>query len=182
MAVRAQGALPVQRLASARVVLVGAGGLGCAAARVLVECGVGGLTILDDDRVEESNLQRQTLFEDADVGGSKALLAAERLSALSAQLGQKSKFVAREIRVLPENALSLLAGADLVLEGADNFATKFLVADACALASVPLVQAGAVRWVGWALASVPGRTACMRCVFEDMPSGQQDTCAAAGVI
>jgi molybdopterin-synthase adenylyltransferase len=69
-----------------------------------------------------------------------------------------------------------------VLEGADNFATKFLVADACALNRVPLVQAGAVRWVGWALASIPGVSACLRCVFEDMPTGQQDTCAAAGVI
>jgi adenylyltransferase/sulfurtransferase len=70
----------------------------------------------------------------------------------------------------------------VVLEGSDNFATKFLVADACALAGVPLVQAGAVRWVGWALANLPGRSACMRCVFEDIPAGQQDTCAAAGVV
>jgi molybdopterin-synthase adenylyltransferase len=169
-------------LESARVLLVGAGGLGCAAARVLVESGVGALTVLDDDCVELSNLQRQTLFNDADVGAPKASLAAERLTSLARDAGHKSVIVAREIRVLPENARNLLNGYDLVLEGADNFATKFLVADACALNRVPLVQAGAVRWVGWALASLPGRSACLRCVFEDMPRGEQDTCAGAGVI
>jgi molybdopterin/thiamine biosynthesis adenylyltransferase len=163
------------------VLLVGAGGLGCAAARVLVESGVGSLTIVDDDRVELSNLQRQTLFRDADVGAPKATLAAERLRAFSTT-EQASNVVAREIRILPENARNLLAGHDLVLEGADNFATKFLVADACALNRVPLVQAGAVRWVGWALATLPGRSACLRCVFEDMPAGEQDTCADAGVL
>jgi len=169
-------------LTRARVLLVGAGGLGCAAARVLVEAGVGALTVLDDDCVELSNLQRQTLFTDRDIGHAKATIAVERLAALARDAGHTSDLVAREIRVLPENARNLLTGHDLVLEGADNFATKFLVADACALNRVPLVQAGAVRWVGWTLANIPGRSACLRCVFEDVPSGQQDTCAAAGVI
>jgi molybdopterin-synthase adenylyltransferase len=169
-------------LAAARVLLVGAGGLGCAAARVLIESGIGALTILDDDLVDLSNLQRQTLYRDGDVGAPKATLAAARLRVLAQSTEQASNVVAREIRILPENARNLLNDCDLVLEGADNFATKFLVADACALNRVPLVQAGAVRWVGWALASVPGRSACLRCVFEDMPSGQQDTCADAGVI
>lgn len=169
-------------LARARVLMIGAGGLGCAAARVLVEAGVGALTIVDDDCVELSNLQRQTLFDDADVGAAKATRAAERLSALASDAGHICSVVAREIRALPENARNLLTGHDLVLEGSDNFATKFLTADACALGRVPLVQSGAVRWVGWALASLPGRSACMRCVFEDIPAGQQDTCAAAGVI
>ena len=167
--------------ARARVLLVGAGGLGCAAARVLIESGVGSLTILDDDRVDLSNLHRQTLYRDTDVGASKALVAAERLRALS-PTEQASNVVAREIRILPENARNLLGGFDLVVEGADNFATKFLVADACALTGVPLVQAGGVRWVGWALASLPGRSACLRCVFEDVPGAQQDTCADAGVV
>jgi len=169
-------------LERARVVLVGAGGLGCAAARVLVESGVGALDVLDDDGVELSNLQRQTLFSDADIGAPKASRAAERLGALAATAGRTTRIVARENRVLPENARNLLAGCNLVVEGADNFATKFLVADACGLNRVPLVQAGAVRWVGWVLASIPARTACLRCVFEDIPVGQQDTCAAAGVI
>ena len=169
------------QLAQARVLLVGAGGLGCAAARVLIESGLGSLTILDDDLVDLSNLHRQTLYRESDVGTSKAALAAERLRALS-PTEQPSTVVAREIRIVPENARNLLNGFDLVLEGADNFATKFLVADACALTGVPLVQAGAVRWVGWALASVPRRSACLRCVFEDVPRGEQDTCADAGVV
>ncbi len=88
-------------------------------------------------------------------------------------------------RFLPETAFEDLAGVDLVLEGADNMATKFLVADACKLAAVPLVQAGIVRWSGWALLNAPGKSACLRCVFEDMPSrlsGQEETCAVAGVV
>ena len=83
-------------------------------------------------------------------------------------------------RLLPSNALELVRAHDLVVEGADNFATKFLACDACAIAGVPIVQAGAVRWDGWALASTPG-SACMRCVFEDIPRDRVETCAEAGV-
>jgi adenylyltransferase/sulfurtransferase len=96
--------------------------------------------------------------------------------------GRSGTAVARESRILPDTALELVHGFDLVLEGADNFATKFLCADACSLAGVPLVQAGAVRWVGWALASVPAQSACLRCVFEDIPQGREDTCAQSGVV
>jgi adenylyltransferase/sulfurtransferase len=83
---------------------------------------------------------------------------------------------------LPDGARALVAGHDLVVEGADNFATKFLACDAAQLARVPVVQAGAVRWSGWALATVPGRSACLRCVFEDIPRDRVETCAEAGVI
>jgi molybdopterin/thiamine biosynthesis adenylyltransferase len=165
-----------------RVLIVGAGGLGCPAARVLARSGVGQLVIADDDAVEESNLHRQTLYGPADLGRPKAALAAERLQQEAASIGHACQVVAREIRVLPEQALAMVRGCDLVLEGADNFASKFLLADACALAGVPVVQAGAVRWVGWALGALPGQSACLRCVFEDVPRGQQDTCAEAGVV
>ena len=169
-------------LARARVQLIGAGGLGCAAARVLVESGVGSLTILDDDRVDVSNLHRQTLYGEADIGAPKATVAALRLCELAQHSGHTCDVVAREIRLRPEQAVELVAGYDLVVEGSDNFATKFLVADACALSRVPAVQAGAVRWVGWAFASIPQRSACLRCVFEDVPAGPQNGCADAGVI
>ncbi|MDD9938652.1 MAG: HesA/MoeB/ThiF family protein [Myxococcales bacterium] len=169
-------------LADSRVLLVGAGGLGSAAGQVLARAGVGHLTVADDDVVDLSNLQRQTLYREADAGQPKAPLAARRLQALAAEVGHEVEVVAREMRVLPDGARELAGRFDLVVEGGDNFATKFLVADACALAGVPVVQAGAVRWVGWALASIPGESACLRCVFEDVPSGPQDTCAAAGVI
>lgn len=167
-------------LAGARVLVVGVGGLGCPAARVLLHSGVGQLTLCDDDEVEESNLHRQTLFSSADLGRSKAHLAAERLTLEAHALGVRCRVEARAERLLPDNA-ACVAGYDLVLEGADNFASKFLVADACALARVPLVQAGAVRWVGWTLATRPGDGACLRCVFEDVPA-QRDTCATAGVV
>src|SRR5262249_23490099 len=95
------------------------------------------------------------------------------------------RVVGREGRFVPEHARELLVGHDLVVEGADNFATKFLVADACAAAGVPCVQAGAVRWGGWALATMPGTSACLRCVFEGLPSrisGEPEACAGAGVL
>jgi molybdopterin-synthase adenylyltransferase len=169
-------------LAGKRVLLVGAGGLGCPAARILSRSGVGHIEIVDDDVVDDTNLHRQTLYHIGDVGQRKAVVAAARLIQEAERADRRVGTVAREIRVLPDQACAIVAGYDLVLEGADNFATKFLVADACALTGTPLVQAGAVRWVGWAFASIPGRSACLRCVFEDIPRGQQDTCADAGVV
>ena len=169
-------------LTGKRVLLVGAGGLGCPAGLILARSGVGQIDIADDDAVDETNLHRQTLYRPGDVGQSKARVASARLVEAAASAGLGVGTVAREIRVLPEYAREIVAGYDLVLEGADNFATKFLVADACALTGITLVQAGAVRWVGWALGSLPGQSACLRCVFEDVPGGVQDTCAEAGVV
>lgn len=160
----------------ARVLFVGAGGLGSPAALALARSGVRHMTIVDDDVVDVTNLHRQVLYEDGDVGHPKAERAAARL----AREGVEVQAVRG--RVLPSNAVELFRAHDLVVEGADNFATKFLTSDAGALAGVPVVQAGAVRWSGWALASVPGRSACMRCVFEDIPRGPAETCAEAGVI
>lgn len=169
-------------LADKRVLVVGAGGLGCPAAEVLACAGVGHITVADDDTIDMSNLHRQTLYEQADVGLAKAPVAARRLEQAARDAGHNLHSVAREIRLLPSTALETIEKFDLILEGSDNFATKFLIADACAIAGIPVVQAGAVRFVGWALGSVPGRTACLRCVFEDVPRGEQDTCAAAGVV
>lgn len=168
-----------------RVLLVGAGGLGAPVASVLARSGVGLVVVADDDVVEASNLHRQLLYGAGDVGRPKATLACERieLDARSANRSEhKTRAVAREIRLTPGNALEIVREFDLVVEGADNFATKFLIADACALASVPCVQAGAVRWTGWALASLPGVSACLRCVFEDIPEGPAQGCSEAGVV
>jgi molybdopterin/thiamine biosynthesis adenylyltransferase len=169
-------------LTSKRVLVIGAGGLGCPSALVLARSGVGRIDVVDDDTVDTSNLHRQILYRPGDAGRPKAPFFAERLVQEASKVGRPIRAVAREIRMLPDGASELVAGYDLVLEGADNFATKFLVADACALADTPVVQAGAVRWVGWTLASVPRQSACLRCVFEDMPRGEQETCAAAGVV
>jgi molybdopterin/thiamine biosynthesis adenylyltransferase len=165
-----------------RALLVGAGGLGCPAGRVLARSGIGHIAVVDDDVVDESNLHRQTLYQASDVGKPKTALFVERLRAEAAQTGHALDAVAREIRIFPENARELVADYDLVLDGTDNFASKFLIADACALARVPVVQAGAVRWVGWALGAIPGMGPCLRCVFEDVPVGRADSCAVAGVM
>lgn len=164
------------------VLLVGAGGLGSPVALTLARAGVGRLTLIDDDAVDASNLHRQTLYDAGDVGARKGNAAARRLAAEARTAGRPVSVEVLHRRFLPDVAVELAARHDLVVEGADNFATKFLVADATALARVPVVQAGAVRWNGWALASVPGETACMRCVFEDIPRDRIETCAEAGVV
>jgi len=128
--------------------------------------------------VEETNLHRQILFGDADVGEPKLQAAARSLKARAPGID----VVLHATRMLPDNAVELARGADLVLEGSDNFATKFLVADACALAGVPVVHASAVRWVGTAMAvGVAGRP-CYRCLFEEVPGEDAPNCAEAGVM
>jgi adenylyltransferase/sulfurtransferase len=164
-----------------RVLVVGAGGLSSPALTVLAKSGVTHFTILDDDRVDASNLHRQTLYTEADVGLAKAEVAARRVRELS-PFPERMQARAVLERFTPDSALEYCAEHDLVLEGADNFATKFLAADAAKLAGKAIVQAGAVRFAGWALASLPTHGACMRCVFEDIPRGQPETCAAAGVL
>jgi molybdopterin/thiamine biosynthesis adenylyltransferase len=167
-----------RRRASARVLVVGAGGLGCPAMMVLARAGVGSLAIADDDVVDVTNLHRQILFDEEDVGALKAERAAERLRALAPSCDAS----AVGSRVLPHNAVQLVQDADVVVEGSDNFATKFLVADACAIARVPVVHAAAVRWHGTVLAVGPGGAPCYRCLFEDVPRENAPNCAEAGVM
>jgi adenylyltransferase/sulfurtransferase len=163
------------------VLLVGVGGLGSPAARVLVRSADLRLVVLDDDRVEPSNLHRQILFAEADVGRPKLEAALDALEREAASAGRRPRIEIHARRFVPDAALDLLDGIDVVLEGADNLATKFLVADAARLAGVPAVQAGAVRWHGWAMASLPGGP-CLRCLFEDIPRDRVETCADAGVV
>jgi molybdopterin-synthase adenylyltransferase len=167
---------------ASRILIVGAGGLGSPAARVLARSGVDHITVVDDDQVERSNLHRQTLFEEGDVGAPKAPAAARRLEAEAREAGFATVVRAVQGRFVPHTAMDLLQGHDMVVEGADNFATKFLVADASRLAGAPAVQAGAVRWNGWALATAARSGACLRCIFEDVPADRTDTCAEAGVV
>ncbi len=164
----------------ARVLLVGVGGLGCPAAIVLARGGVGSIAIADDDVIEESNLHRQILFDESDVGAPKAETAAAALVRLASSASFRS--FALGTRLLPHNAVQLVQSADVVVEGSDNFATKFLVADACAIARVPVVHAAAVRWGGTALAVGPRGAPCYRCLFEDIPRESVPNCADAGVV
>lgn len=169
-------------LSQKRVLIVGAGGLGSPVAMVLARSGVGHIEVADDDVVDASNLQRQLLYTQADIGRPKAALACQRIEREARATGHVCMAVAREMRVYPDVARETVRGFDVVVEGADNYATKFLVADACALEHVACVQAGAVRWTGWALAALPGHSACMRCVFEDIPEGPAQGCSEAGVV
>jgi adenylyltransferase/sulfurtransferase len=159
------------------ILVVGAGGLGAPVLRLLAAHEAVEITLIDDDVVEESNLHRQTLYGMDDVGRPKTESAVRSLTTLSPDCTIR----AIEGRFVPANAVDHLRGHDLVVEGADNLATKFLVADAARLAGVSAVQAGAVRWNGWALCSTP-ESACLRCLFEDIPRDRIETCAEAGVV
>jgi molybdopterin/thiamine biosynthesis adenylyltransferase len=170
-------------LADKRVLLIGAGGLGSPVATLLARAGVRHIEVVDDDQVELSNLQRQTLYTSVDVGRSKAQLAAASIEREADAAGHAgTRAVAREMRLYPDTATELVRGFDLVVEGTDNYPTKFLTCVACAFVKVPCVQAGAVRWVGWTMGSVPGQSACLRCAFEDIPAGPDRGCSEAGVL
>ncbi|MDP9001713.1 MAG: HesA/MoeB/ThiF family protein [Myxococcota bacterium] len=163
-----------------RVLVVGMGGIGGPAALALARAGVGTIGLCDDDDVERSNLHRQILFADRDAEARvpKVDAAAEALRAIAPAVELR---IHRK-RLLPEGAMDLVRQYNVVLEGADNFATKFLAADACALAGIRIVQASAVRWVGTVLAAGPQGRPCYRCLFEDIPSEGGMGCAEAGVM
>ena len=167
------------RLAEKSALVVGAGGLGCPAALVLVQAGIGRLALADDDTVELSNLHRQLLYRDEDVGRDKLDAA---LEALASEAEPFQVIEAVRTRLLPENARALVKGFDVVIEGADNYATKFLTADACRLEGRPVVHGAAVRFRATALSVSPEGAPCYRCVFEDLPPADAGlTCAEAGV-
>jgi adenylyltransferase/sulfurtransferase len=170
----------VSELQSKRALLVGAGGLGSPAAIVLASAGVGTLGIADDDVVELTNLHRQILYEDGDTGRDKVDAAAEALGRWVP--GGRFEIVRHKQRLLPDNARDIVRGYDVVVEGSDNFATKFMTADACALERVAVVHGSAVRWRGTALAVGPGGGPCYRCLFEDIPHEHAPNCAEAGVM
>lgn len=164
--------------ASPLVLLVGAGGVAHPAAIALVAAGITRLRVCDDDRVERTNLHRQILFRDEDVGRSKLEALAERLDERAPGIAVE----ARPMRFLPDTALELLQGVSVVVDCCDNFATRFLVADAAHVAGVPSVHGAAVRWTATALAASPRGRPCYRCLFEDLPEGDAPDCATAGVV
>jgi molybdopterin/thiamine biosynthesis adenylyltransferase len=166
-------------LAGSRVLIVGMGGLGCPAAIALVRAGVGTIGLVDDDVVDASNLHRQILFRDEDVGAPKVEAAASALLRIAPEL----RIERHATRMLPHNAVELAVRYDVVVEGSDNFPTKFLAADACRIAKRMVVHGAAVRWHGTALAVGPNGGPCYRCLFEDVPRGTEaPNCAEAGVV
>ncbi|HEU0108095.1 MAG TPA: ThiF family adenylyltransferase [Vicinamibacteria bacterium] len=169
------------RLGTARVVVVGCGALGSVASEMMVRAGVRSLTVVDRDFVEESNLQRQSLFDEADValGLPKAAAAETHLRALNA--GVEVRGVVTDL--VSDNADALLAGADLVLDGTDNFETRFLLNDVCVRAGIPWVYGACVGSYGLALLVRPKVSPCLRCLLEERPApGSGPTCETAGVV
>jgi molybdopterin/thiamine biosynthesis adenylyltransferase len=154
------------------------GGLGCPAALVLAKAGIGTIGMADDDEVDASNLHRQILFGEGDVGKHKLDVAPGALEALVPGV----RVEVHRTRVLPDNCIELVSKFDVVVEGSDNFATKFLVADACAIAKVAVVHGAAVRWHGTAFAVGAHAKPCYRCLFEDIPHEAVQNCAEAGVM
>jgi adenylyltransferase/sulfurtransferase len=175
------GVVGQERLAAARVALIGCGALGTHLAQHLVRAGVGTMRICDRDFVELDNLQRQVLFDEDDVRANlpKAAAAAAKL----ARVNSGVRVEARVVDVVPGNVESLVDGADLVLDGTDNFETRFLLNDACVKLGKPWVYGGCVGSYGMVLAVIPGVTACFRCVIGDLPApGSSPTCDTAGVL
>jgi sulfur-carrier protein adenylyltransferase/sulfurtransferase len=167
-----------QKLKSARVLVVGAGGLGSPAALYLAAAGVGTLGILDYDRVEVSNLHRQVLFDTEGIDSPKALAARERLACLNPEI----TVVAHALELRAANVSALFGPYDLILDGTDRLSTRYLVNDACVLMGKPLVAAAIHRFEGQAMTYVPGRGPCYRCLFPEAPDGSVPNCAQAGVL
>jgi molybdopterin/thiamine biosynthesis adenylyltransferase len=165
-----------ERLLAARVLVVGMGGLGSSAAFYLAAAGIGTLGILDDDRVEPSNLQRQILYSTTDVGRLKTDSAALRLKALNPDIAVE----ASALRLDESNALELLSRWDFVVDATDNFDSKFLIAAACDAVSRPYSHAGITRFLGQTLTVIPGTTACYRCIFVEPPEPCEDDGKPAG--
>jgi molybdopterin/thiamine biosynthesis adenylyltransferase len=169
-----------RRIRSASVAIVGCGALGSFQAEAMARAGIGRLRLIDRDFVELSNLQRQFLFDESDAreGLPKAVAAARRLTCVNSQV-ELEPMVAD---LTAANAGELLGGIDLILDGTDNFETRYLINDAAVDRGVPWIYGAAVGSYGLKLAIVPGRTACFRCVYPDPPEGVQPTCETAGVL
>jgi len=168
------------RLGNARVALVGCGATGSALAGLLARAGVGFLRIIDRDYVEPSNLQRQSLFDESDAAESlpKAIAAERRIKAFNSGV----QVEAHAADLTPKNASELLTQVDLIMDGTDNFETRYLINDFAVSAGVPWIYTAAVGSYGVAMNILPGETACLACIFPDSPRGTVETCDTSGIL
>ena len=172
------GSAGQERIKAARVLVVGAGGLGSPASLYLAAAGIGTLGVIDHDRIELSNLQRQVLFATAGVGTSKASAARDRLLSLNPEIS----VAAHELELRADNASQIVEQYDLVIDGSDRLATRYLVNDVCVLLRRPLVTAAIHRFEGQAMTYVPAQGPCYRCLFPRSADAVAPNCAAAGVL
>jgi molybdopterin-synthase adenylyltransferase len=169
-----------RKLGASRVVIVGCGATGSTLASLLARAGVGTICTIDRDYVEASNLQRQTLFDEADALQSlpKAIAAARKIAAFNSQIVVEPQVA----DLTPANASSLLAGAHLILDGTDNFETRYLINDFAVKNSLPWIYTAAVGSYGTTMNILPGKTACLACIFPEPPQGRLETCDTAGIL
>ena len=174
------GAEGQKRLLGSRVAIVGCGATGSALASLLARAGVGSIRIIDRDYVEPSNLQRQLLFDESDAAESlpKAIAASRKITSFNAAIAVES----RVADLTPGNIEELLHGAELILDGTDNFETRYLINDYAVSKSVPWIYAAAVASYGVTMTVLPGETACLACIFPDSPRGTFETCDTAGIL
>jgi molybdopterin/thiamine biosynthesis adenylyltransferase len=169
------------RLAAARVAVIGCGALGSAVVDLLARAGVGELVVVDRDFVELSNLQRQVLFDEADAAARlpKAVAAGAAVRRINSQVKVQPLIA----DVTSANVEEIVAGAGVVIDGTDNFETRYLVNDACVKHGLPWIYGGAIGATGMVMPILPGETPCLRCVFpEAQPGGPMATCETAGVL
>jgi adenylyltransferase/sulfurtransferase len=167
-------------LASGRVAIVGCGATGSVHAGLLARAGVGKLRIIDRDYVEPSNLQRQSLFDEKDALESlpKAIAAARKIASFNSEIA-----VEAEVNDLtPANLEGLLEGMDLILDGTDNFETRYLLNDYAVKHSIPWIYSAAMGSYGVTMNILPGKTACLACIFPDSPRGMVETCETSGIL
>jgi molybdopterin/thiamine biosynthesis adenylyltransferase len=166
-------------LLESSVLVIGAGGLGSPVALYLAAAGVGHIGLVDMDHVDLSNLQRQIIHRTADVGRLKTESAREKVL----QLNPDVRVTTYPFPLMAENATGVVQGYDVIVDGTDNFAAKFLINDLAILTDTPLVHAGILRFVGQVLTVIPKKSACYRCLFrEPPPAGAVPTCSEAGVL
>jgi molybdopterin-synthase adenylyltransferase len=168
------------QLAKTRIAIVGCGATGSALASLLARAGVGYLRIVDRDYVEASNLQRQVLFDEADAAESlpKAIAAARKIAAFNSEITVEPHVA----DLTPDNVEDMLGEVDMILDGTDNFETRYLINDFAVQRGVPWIYAAGVASYAVTMNILPGETACLACVFPDSPRGLVETCDTAGIL
>jgi len=167
------------KIANAKVVIIGAGGLGCPVGYYLTAAGVGRIALIDNDTVEISNLQRQIAHSVQTIGMPKVESAKKTFNALNPDV----TIVPLQVRISKDNIIDLIKDYDIVVDGSDNFPTRYLVNDACVMSRKPLVSGAILRFEGQVTTLIPGDGPCYRCLFEEPPpAGLIPSCQEAGVL